>query len=204
MTIGERIRTLRYMREYPQSFLADAVGIKKQTLYKYENDIITNIPLDNLISIAHALGVSPAYLIGFDEKPPESNWAPIFRDRLSGYLCNIDVDDDACIDMNRLWSIAEGKISITLLDAYEISKGIGVSFLYLCGIIDEEDTEEEPTPVAEDGLDDMEKLLMRYVKDLTEDQKQMLLAQMQVMIEAQKKSPISSGQRSEDGTLPES
>ena len=45
MTIGERIRALRHMHEYPQSFLAETVGIKKQTLYKYENDIITNIPI---------------------------------------------------------------------------------------------------------------------------------------------------------------
>ena len=79
MTIGKRIRTLRHMREYPQSFLADAVGIKKQTLYKYENDIITNIPIDNLISIANALGVSPSYLIGCNDEEPESSWVQVFQ-----------------------------------------------------------------------------------------------------------------------------
>ena len=96
--------------------------------------------------------------------------------------------------------IAERKPQLSLQEAYEISIEIGVSFLFLCGITDDENA-EHPTPVAEDG---MEKLLMRYVKDLTEDQKQMLLAQMQVMIAAQKKLPVASGQESEDGMLPES
>ena len=205
MTIGERIRSLRYAREYPQSFLADSVGIKKQTLYKYENGIITNIPIDNLIAIANALGVSPAYLIGCDEESQAEKWIHVFYDRLDTILSNIDgaMPEDLDFDIYKLLDIAERKPQLTLQEAYEISIEIGVSFLFLCGITDAENA-EQPTPVAEDGLDDMEKLLMRYVKDLTEDQKQMLLAQMQVMIEAQKKSPISSGQRSEDGMLPES
>ena len=201
MTIGERIRALRYAREYPQSFLADSVGIKKQTLYKYENGIITNIPIDNLIAIANALGVSPAYLIGCDEESKAEKWIHVFYDRLDTILSNIDgaMPEDLDFDIYKLLDIAERKPQLSLQEAYEISIEIGVSFLFLCGITDDENA-EHPTPVAEDG---MEKLLMRYVKDLTEDQKQMLLAQMQVMIAAQKKLPVASGQESEDGMLPE-
>lgn len=185
MTIGERIRALRHMHEYPQSFLAETVGIKKQTLYKYENDIVTNIPIDKLMSIATALGVSPAYLIGCDEESPEEKWIYDFRDRLGETLGNIDTIDgaDSYTNLQRLWDIVEGKISITLPEAYEISNEINVSFLYLCGITD---TEETPTPVSEDGLSDIEQLLMGYVKSLTPDQQKMLLAQMQVLIESQR------------------
>ena len=45
---------------------------------------------------------------------------------------------------------------------------------------------EKPTPVSEDGLNDIEQLLMGYVKNLTPDQQKMLLAQMQVLIESQR------------------
>lgn len=49
-----------------QTELAKKVGISKQTLYKYENDIVTNIPSDKLESIADNLGVMPSYLMGWD------------------------------------------------------------------------------------------------------------------------------------------
>ncbi|CUQ12303.1 MULTISPECIES: helix-turn-helix domain-containing protein [Anaerotruncus] len=195
MTIGKRIRTLRHMREYPQSFLADAVGIKKQTLYKYENDIITNIPIDNLISIANALGVSPSYLIGCNDEEPESSWVQVFRDRLGAFVSNADASDvsDASFNLEYFQNVADGEIPITLKKAYDISKDIGVSFLYLCGIVDDENI-EKPTPVSEDGLDDMERLFIQYVRDLTSDQQQMLLAQMQVMKESQKEVTRPSAQ----------
>ena len=177
MTIGERIRALRHMHEYPQSFLAETVGIKKQTLYKYENDIVTNIPIDKLMSIATALGVSPAYLIGCDEESPEEKWIYDFRDRLGETLGNIDTIDgaDSYTNLQRLWDIVEGKISITLPEAYEISNEINVSFLYLCGITD---TEETPTPVSEDGLDEQDRQLVELMKKLSADQKAFLLAQL--------------------------
>jgi hypothetical protein len=50
---------------------------------------------------------------------------------------------------------------------------------------------KKPTLVSEDGLNDIERLLMNYVKRLTPDQQKMLLAQMQVMKESQK-GPLSS------------
>ena len=193
MTIGERIRALRHMHEYPQSFLAETVGIKKQTLYKYENDIITNIPIDKLISIAAALGVSPAYLIGCDEESPEKKWIYDFRDRLGEALGNVDTIDatESYTDLQRFWDIVEGKISITLPEAYEISSDIDVSFLYLCGITD---TDKMPTPVSVDGLDDLDKLLIQHLRNLTPDVKRMILAQLQVMKESQQERQPSSAQ----------
>ena len=51
--------------------LAEKAKISKQRLYKYENNIVTNIPSDVLEVIAYHLEVSPAYLMGWDEKPAE-------------------------------------------------------------------------------------------------------------------------------------
>lgn len=62
MSVGERIRALRTARGLSQVELAAAVGESKQTIYKYEASIITNIPLSKLEAIARALHVSPVEL----------------------------------------------------------------------------------------------------------------------------------------------
>lgn len=68
MTIGKRIKTLRENRSISQTSLADKIGVSKQTLYKYENDIITNIPSDKIELIANVLSTSPGYLMGWEDK----------------------------------------------------------------------------------------------------------------------------------------
>ena len=69
MTKGERISEMRDRRGIGQTELADKVGISKQTLYKYENNIVTNIPSDKIEAIADALNVSPAYIMGWASDP---------------------------------------------------------------------------------------------------------------------------------------
>lgn len=70
MTIGERIKASREKRNITQEKLGSLCGTTKQTIFKYENGIITNIPLDRLERIAKVLNVSAAYLMGweYDEK----------------------------------------------------------------------------------------------------------------------------------------
>lgn len=63
--IGKRIRDARMLKHMTQEDLAKVVGTTKQCIYKYENGIITNIPLNNLEKIAAALGVSPESLTGW-------------------------------------------------------------------------------------------------------------------------------------------
>lgn len=66
MTIGERIVVARKRIGISQTSLADKINISKQTLYKYENNIITNIPFDKVEHIAMVCKVSPSYLMGWD------------------------------------------------------------------------------------------------------------------------------------------
>ena len=68
MTVGERIRQLRLKAEITQQELADYLGVSKQAVYKYENNIVTNIPTDKVDAIASYLKVSPAYLMGWEEQ----------------------------------------------------------------------------------------------------------------------------------------
>lgn len=66
MEIGRRIKQLRESADITQEQLASHIKSTKQTIFKYENGIITNIPLDKLVTIAQVLGVSPAYLMGWE------------------------------------------------------------------------------------------------------------------------------------------
>lgn len=65
MTVGDRIKETRIKKDISQTDLADKCGISKQTLYKYENNIVTNIPLTTITTIAKALNVSEAYIMGW-------------------------------------------------------------------------------------------------------------------------------------------
>ena len=44
MTVGERIKKIRENLNISQTDLAKGVNISKQTLYKYETNVVTNIP----------------------------------------------------------------------------------------------------------------------------------------------------------------
>lgn len=67
MTKGQKIKARRTELGFSQVELANKIGVSKQTLYKYENDIITNIPSDNVEKISAALSVSPAWIMGFSQ-----------------------------------------------------------------------------------------------------------------------------------------
>lgn len=67
MTIGERIKSLRERKKLTQTELAEIVGTSKQNIYKYENNIITNIPSDKIEIIAGCFNVSPSYLMGWEQ-----------------------------------------------------------------------------------------------------------------------------------------
>ncbi len=76
MTIGKRIKQLREDKGLTQEDIAKKIGVAIQTIYKYENEIVTNIPLDKLEKIAKALQTTPAYLMGWEdnaEKPSKTN-----------------------------------------------------------------------------------------------------------------------------------
>lgn len=67
MKIGDRIKKIREEKGILQLELAEIIKCSKQTLYKYENNIITNIPSDKIELISKALNCSPGYLMGWDD-----------------------------------------------------------------------------------------------------------------------------------------
>lgn len=67
MTIGNRIRVAREAKKLTQEELGNACDTTKQTIFKYETGIITNIPLDRIEKMAVILDVSPAFLMGWSD-----------------------------------------------------------------------------------------------------------------------------------------
>lgn len=84
MAIGNRIKDMREKRGYSQTDFAEKIGVSKQTLYKYENGIVTNIPSDKIEAIASLCRVSPSYIMGWEDDtlPPYDNIAPLTTHKL--------------------------------------------------------------------------------------------------------------------------
>lgn len=120
MDIGKRIRFLREEKKITQEELANYVGTTKQTIFKYETGIITNIPMNRIIAIAKVLNCTPEYLLGWSSKNNDlksySNISPIHtkkipmlgeiacgkpiyanEDRESYVLAGTDVKADFCL-----------------------------------------------------------------------------------------------------------
>ena len=67
MTLGEKIKKLRIQTGLSQEQLANMLNTTKQAIYKYENGIVTNIPLDKIELLSSILGTTPSYLMGWEE-----------------------------------------------------------------------------------------------------------------------------------------
>lgn len=67
MSVGQRIKIAREQKDMTLEDVAKRCGTTKQTIFKYENEIVTNIPYDKILLLSKALDVSPSYLFGWDE-----------------------------------------------------------------------------------------------------------------------------------------
>lgn len=204
-----RLKNLREASGYrSQQAFADAFGVAQSTVGGWEAGK-REPNYETTIRLSKFFNVSIDYLLGNEHNLKQDECSKLFRQNLSIALEMIDTDafldvSEVEYDYRRLQHLSETTYPISLEEAFEASDLISES---LDNLLREDYKEylktKEPTPVSEDGLDDMEKLLMWYVKNLSPDQKQMLLAQMQVMRKAQKESQSVSAQPLVDETVPE-
>lgn len=68
MAIKDRIKNLRQEKQMTLEEVSKVVGVSRQTIQKYENGIISNIPSDKIELLARALDTTPAYLMGWEDK----------------------------------------------------------------------------------------------------------------------------------------
>ena len=73
MTKGQRIQVLRKSMGITQAEMAKALHTTKQTISKYENDIVTNIPSDKIEEMCRLLKTTPEYILGWPQTEIEKN-----------------------------------------------------------------------------------------------------------------------------------
>lgn len=66
--IGERIKALRKKEGLTMEQLAERVGVSKVSIHKWEAGKVDNMKSSHVNNVAKAFGVSPAYLLGFEDK----------------------------------------------------------------------------------------------------------------------------------------
>lgn len=100
MTKGDRIRQLRERIGKSQTAFADMINVSKQTLYKYENDIITNIPSDKIEAIAAACNSTPSYIMGWADKSAyKTVMIPLLASVSCGSGCLADDNIEGYVDL---------------------------------------------------------------------------------------------------------
>lgn len=67
MTMGQRIRMLRKEHKMSMEELGISLGVGKSAILKYENGQVENLPRSTIEKMAVIFGVSPAYLMCFDD-----------------------------------------------------------------------------------------------------------------------------------------
>lgn len=68
MNIGSRIKEKRLENKMTLEELGKKADVNKATIQRYESGKITNIPSDRIERISEALGVSPAYIMGWEDE----------------------------------------------------------------------------------------------------------------------------------------
>ena len=71
MEMGKKIHELRMQKGMTLEELGNIVWVGKSTVRKWENGIIANMKRDKILKVSVALGVSPAYLMGWQESTDE-------------------------------------------------------------------------------------------------------------------------------------
>lgn len=65
--IGRKIYQLRKEKDLTQEDLAQALGVSRATINKYENGIVVNLPRTRIEQLANALRTTPGVLLGWED-----------------------------------------------------------------------------------------------------------------------------------------
>lgn len=63
--LSNKLKALRKEKGLTLEELAERLGTSRQTIHRYENGTITNIPPEKVVMLADALGTTPASLMGW-------------------------------------------------------------------------------------------------------------------------------------------
>lgn len=92
MTVGERIKKRRKELGINADAIADALGVSRSTVFRYEKGDIEKLPVDVLEPIASILRTTPAYLMGWEDDPTDYDDPDIVADNAGDLLDALDGD----------------------------------------------------------------------------------------------------------------
>ncbi len=72
MTVSERIRTQMKLLDLSYGELSAKTGLAKSAIYRYATGQTDKIPTEALEKLALALGVTPAFLTGWEQERPHT------------------------------------------------------------------------------------------------------------------------------------
>ena len=120
MTVGERIKELRIQSGLSQVDFADKINVSKQTLYKYENNIITNIPYAKIEAAAKLGNVSPSYLMGWPDNDFSINYTDNDGKQQELLIaCTKQLSND---NLKRLIAYAQKLLDLQKMDEYNSTR----------------------------------------------------------------------------------
>ena len=142
MTIGERIKSMRMRIGLSQVDFAQRIEVSKQTLYKYENNLVENIPSDKIEIIATMLGVTPAYLMGWQDRE-NKEIAHRFNEQCKVKGLSLkDVAKKAQLDLQFVKDVSIGIAPTNnFVDMDALACSVGLSYFNLMGWVTTEEEE---------------------------------------------------------------
>lgn len=181
---GDLIKKIRKEKNITQTELAEAIGVSKQTMYKYENNIISNIPSDKIELIAKKLNISPGLLMGwehkdgyylyyyFEDQTKQELGNSLRRRREKLNLTQNEVATTIGVDEHTIQKWENGNFEkMKRGEIYSYAEILGVSPNYILGWGEKDDLNMVKHPLIEiyQNLNDEGKEnLMRYATDLSE------------------------------------
>lgn len=99
MDVGKRIRERRKELNLSVDELAKKLNKNRTTVYRYEKGDIENLPMDILGPLAKALNTTPAYLMGWDDKPTSA------IDTIADYYrLSVEHEDNIRLKRFKVWA----------------------------------------------------------------------------------------------------
>ena len=176
-----RIRELREAKGMQQKELAIDLCVSQPTISDWESG--RKVPsARSTQKLASYFNVTTDYLLGKEE---ESERVEVFsperlREAMNGMSCEeLAQKFDGNAKVIALY--LEGKRKPTKVTLHLMAIYLGVNPEWLYGL--DVPKNQKPAPKERDGLDEMDKRLLEYMRAMTPDQKRLLLAQMQVLSE---------------------
>ena len=146
MRVGERIKRRRLELNMRADDLANALGVSRSTIFRYENGGIEKVPIDVIPNMANALKLSPAELMGWSDdenteikvldvdlyiSDKEKKYAPILNVAAGAFHDDISQLDEE-IEIPERWEHLYGKLFAIRVLGESMNKVLPNGAIVLC------------------------------------------------------------------------